>query len=160
MDKKFNKLMDQLISSHKNGNETNAKDAVNALCAYIKPIEEKLSSTLPSIENENVAKCYVDDAEIVASNYYEIIKLVLKRMHVKKFDEIRFTLSKDRLIDVLIVQKGEEYSLDFGTYIHHNDLRETEYYIEIEALSADNNSLDWNRAIEILKNKNWHNYQC
>jgi hypothetical protein len=156
MDKELEKLMKKLVSTQKSGNEVNINNTVNELKTYLNPIQKRLFSQPLPEDNENLMDDEVD-IETIASNYYEVIKFVLKRMKVKKFDEIRFSLKNNYLL-VSIVKKGKEFYLDFNAYVHHNDEQETEYLMEIEALYASSSALDWNSVIDLIKKKDWSKY--
>ena len=129
---------------------------MNELKTYLKPFQKELSSF--SLSGKNAIDDEVDYIGIIASNYYEVIKFVLKRMKVKKFDEIRFSFNKNNGLLVSIVKKENEFSIDFDAYVHHSDEQETEYLMEIEVLYADNPALDWNSVIDSIQKKDWSKY--
>ena len=74
-----------------------------------------------------------DSAEIIAEDYYQLIKSVLK---IKKLNNV--TLNRDDILTVNI--DGTEYCFD--ELVRHNNLKNTERIMEIEALFADGVSYD------------------
>ncbi len=74
-----------------------------------------------------------DSAEIIAEDYYQLIKSVLK---IKKLNNV--TLNRDDILTVNI--DGTEYCFD--ELVRHNNFKNTERIMEIEALFADGVSYD------------------
>ncbi len=156
MDRELAEIMKRFAYLQKNQinkNEEKWQEAVNDLKAHLDECQKRLNSDLPHEKDEIVRDNEAEDVEVVASDYYELTKFVLKRMGIRKFNEIRFVLSQDLNVEVSIIKDGKEISLDFDGYVHHDDLQATEYRMGIESLFSEN--LDGNRVIERLRNKDW-----
>ncbi len=152
-------LTERLVSLQKSGDSEKIEEAADALKTYLKPFEEKFFTT-EILEDKITVPDEIEVVEAIAANYYKVIIFVLDRMNVNKFEQIRFNHRENHFIDVSFINNNgkKEVPLDFDAYVLHDDVQETEYLMEIEALASNNPALDWSRIIEILEIKDWCKY--
>jgi len=125
---------------------------MDGLTEVLEPFRQRMDAidfdNLPSYPAEDVTST-------VVSYYIELIAFVLKKMRIRRFNEITFGINQYGEIDIIVNTGKGQVPVNFNAYIRHNDLAQTDMKLELESLMCECSA---QTVVDLLRSADWSSY--